>query len=81
MDKTGSGQAGLMGRDCVGAQHVFQQGALLADFQLAVAIGAFEIQMQIDDEIADRFIFEFEFFAQNEQSTRPQTLVDALHQG
>ena len=62
-------------------QHIFQQGALLADLQLAVAVGALEIQVQIDDEVADCTVIKLEFFTQDQQAAGPEPLIDALEQG
>ena len=66
MVKTGFLQPLPMASHRIGPQHIFQQGALLADLQLAVAIGALEIQVQVDDEIADRRILKLELLAQDQ---------------
>ena len=62
MDETGIPQTGLMHRQAVGAHHVLKGSAFLADLQLAVAIGPLEVEMQIDEQLVDRFIFEAELF-------------------
>ena len=73
-------QARLVAGHSVGAQDIFQQRTFLTDLQLAVTIGAFEIQVQINDEIADGLILELEFFAQDQEPAGAQTLVDAAQQ-
>ncbi len=66
MVKTGLVQSLPVAVHRIGPQHIFQQGTLLADLQLAVAIGALEIQVQVDDEIADGRILELELLTEDQ---------------
>ena len=58
MGEAGLPQAGLMHRQAVGAHHVLKGGALLADLQLAITVGALEVEVQIDEQLVDRLILE-----------------------
>ncbi len=81
MNETGVAQARLMHRQAVGAHHVLKGGALLADLQLAITVGALEVEVQIDEQLVDRLILETELLAQDQDPARAQTVMNALDQG
>lgn len=81
MGETGVPQARLMDRQGIGAHHVLKGGALLADLQLAVAVGPLEVEVQVDEQLVDLLVIEAELLAQDEDAAGAQAVKDALDQG
>jgi hypothetical protein len=68
MFKPGFMQAGFVRFDRIGQHDVFQHAALLADFQLAVAVGTLKVVMHVEQQFANMRIFETEFFGQHQRA-------------
>ena len=49
-------ESGDMSRNIVRNQYIFERGSFLADFQFAVPVGSFEIQMQVEQSVLNLFI-------------------------
>lgn len=66
--ESGGGEAGFVGVDGFGDEHVFDGGALLSDLEVAVAIGLFEVVVQGGEIGLDLWIVELDFFGEHEDA-------------
>ena len=66
--ETGVPQARLMDRQGCRCASRSQKGALLADFQLAVAVGPLEVEVQVDEQLVDLLVIEAELLAQDKDA-------------
>ncbi len=68
--KAESGKTLFVGLDGIWAHHIFNRAAFLADLQLAVSVGTFEIVVQIDQQLVGFLIRKHKFFRQDQNATR-----------
>ena len=61
--------------EAVGQHHLFDGAALLRNLQLAVAIGAFEGDMQLGEQLMLGCILEAQLFRENQRATGQQRLA------
>ena len=62
MVEAGFPEARFVFFDCLGDENVVQRAAFLADFEIAVAVVAFEIVVQIEEVLLGFGIGEADFF-------------------
>jgi len=66
--------------EAVGLHDVFDGAALLGDFQFAVAVGAFERDMQVGEQRMFFNIVEAQLFREDQRTARQQRLADTPKQ-
>ena len=66
--------------EAVGQHHLFDGAALLRDLQFAVAVGAFEGDMQLGEQLVLGGVLEAQLLLENQRATGQQCLANAREQ-
>ncbi len=79
--ETGFCEAGFVGVDGLGDEHVFDGGTLLGDLEVAVALGAFEVVVQGGEVGLDLRVVELDLLGEDEDAAGDESFLDAGEQG
>lgn len=75
--ETGGFEALVVGGEGFGNEDVFEGGAFLADFEVGVAVGAFEVVMEFGHVLVDGGVGKGDFFGEDENATGLHAFGDA----